>query len=113
MFLIVIYRIPWVATECYDNIENVRTDMNAEKWAFATTVWELFTNAISPDPEIYNAKYFLDGNNLPRPENCPVELYRIMCEGWQRNPLKRFHLRNILHRLLMTRKCIIDNNLND
>ena len=55
-------------------------------------MWEVFTFGSSPYPDVSNNDLltFLDeGKRMDRPEFCPVEMYEIMLECWQRNPYER------------------------
>lgn len=40
--------IPWIPYEYHNNLEQAKLDFKAEVWAYATTVWEIFSRGRSP-----------------------------------------------------------------
>lgn len=40
--------IPWIATEYLGDMLKVTTDINADVWAFCTTMWEIFSHGMKP-----------------------------------------------------------------
>ncbi|KMQ94378.1 tyrosine-protein kinase hopscotch [Lasius niger] len=77
--------IPWIPPECYINLEVAKYSLQADIWALATTIWEIFSRGISI-PIYHNTdivkKFYKDGNHLPQPMDCPYEVYKLMLECW-------------------------------
>lgn len=40
--------IPWIPYEYHHSLENARLDFKAEVWAYATTLWEIFSRGRAP-----------------------------------------------------------------
>lgn len=49
-------------------------------------------------------KYLTCKRRLPKPNECPKEIYEIMQEGWNERPEKRFSPQMIFSKLMMARK---------
>ena len=84
--------VRWMATECFYGKFSQKTDI----WAFAVTVWEIFSLAKEPplkdlsDQEIVQDA--IKGENrklLDKPEACPPEVYEIMLKCWAGEPSQR------------------------
>lgn len=43
---------------------------------------------------------------LPKPHDCPEDMYEIMQEGWNERPEKRFSPQMIFSKLIMARKFV-------
>lgn len=54
----VIQRLPWIPFEYHSNPNRARTDFKAEIWAYATTIWEIFSRGEMPLLQYVNFKYF-------------------------------------------------------
>lgn len=39
------FRVHWIPVECYSNLEIAKCSTQADVWAFATTLWQIFTFA--------------------------------------------------------------------
>ncbi|XP_050332636.1 tyrosine-protein kinase hopscotch [Bactrocera neohumeralis] len=97
--------LPWIPQEYYNNLKGVHGDMYVDAWAFATTLWEIFSYGKSPLEELNctgNPKKIAeklqmnrskrDGGILPKPtENLDDSIYCIMLDGWQSDAHKRFN----------------------
>lgn len=72
-------------------MSNIKSDL----WAYATTLWEIFSYGETP-----TAKQFISGKyKLPKPEECPYDIYKIMIDGWNPTPELRFSPQQILSTL--------------
>lgn len=75
-------------------------DFTAEIWAYATTLWEIFSHGRTPTlREFYASK-----RKLQRPRECPDEMYDIMREGWHETPDKRFSPQAVFSKLIIARR---------
>ncbi|XP_011191095.1 tyrosine-protein kinase hopscotch [Zeugodacus cucurbitae] len=96
--------LPWIPQEFYNNPKDVRGKNFADKWAFATALWEIFSDGKSPLEELNcngNESKIAeklnmnrtrgDGGILPKPKNCLDEIYQIMLDGWQSEENKQFN----------------------
>ena len=84
--------IRWMANECFYGQFTEKTDV----WAFGVTMWEIFTFAkkqpyerMSDQEVIDNSVKGPDRQLLPRPEDCPPEVYKVMLRCWVHEPSKR------------------------
>ncbi|XP_067839673.1 muscle, skeletal receptor tyrosine-protein kinase [Heptranchias perlo] len=79
-----------------------RYTTESDVWAYGVVLWEIFSNGMQPyygmahEEVIY---YVRDGNILPCPENCPLELYNLMRLCWSNMPSDRPSFASI-HRIL-------------
>lgn len=85
-------------------MEQAKLDLKAEIWAYATTLWEIFSRGEKPKPKLVIHSV---NRHLPQPFECPKDIYTIMMEGWNPVPEFRFSLQTILSRLANTGKCYI------
>ncbi|GMT26579.1 hypothetical protein PFISCL1PPCAC_17876, partial [Pristionchus fissidentatus] len=81
--------IKWLALEALEKqVYNTATDM----WAFGVTVWEVLTYGESPyaskSPHAIK-EMLLNGERLGQPNNCSVELYKVLIDCWLPNPDSR------------------------
>ena len=88
----VLLPIRWMANECFYGQFTEKTDV----WAFGVTVWEIFTFAkkqpyegMSDQEVIDDSVKGPDRQLLPRPEDCPPEVYEIMLRCWEHEPSER------------------------
>ena len=84
--------IRWMATECFYGKFSQKTDV----WAFGVVMWEIFVLAkIQPydgvqDQDIIQEAIKGKDRLLPdKPDACPDDVYRIMCECWEFEPSDR------------------------
>lgn len=83
---------PWIPFEYHDNLEGSKADPYAELWAFATTVWEIFSRGRALDKvrvDKLRENYSRFGGILPLPsKDCPTQIFATILEGWSRDPEK-------------------------
>jgi AXL receptor tyrosine kinase len=81
--------IKWMPPESLnDKIYNEKTDV----WSFGVTCWEVFSLGKTPYPSVANAnvlEYIENGQRLNKPLLCPVEIYEMLFQCWERNPNNR------------------------
>ena len=77
--------IRWMASECFYGQFSAKTDV----WAFGATMWEVFELAKhEPYYEMLDREVVMDACKkenrtiLPRPAECPEEVYQIMLRCW-------------------------------
>lgn len=61
-------------------------------WSFGILLWEVFTLGGSPYPGLPTEdlfSYLQDGRRMERPDLCPVDVYEIMLNCWEKSPFKR------------------------
>ncbi|OXU22374.1 hypothetical protein TSAR_007732, partial [Trichomalopsis sarcophagae] len=77
--------VHWLPPECYGNPDLARRSIQADVWAIATTLWEIFSRGTilpsntDPDPI---KKFYASGKRLPIPNGCPPEVYKLMTDCW-------------------------------
>ncbi|XP_044747142.1 tyrosine-protein kinase hopscotch [Coccinella septempunctata] len=90
--------VHWIPVECYSNLDYARRSSGADVWAFATTLFEIFTygediNLMSP----MDAKeMYKNGKILPKPPPCPDNIYHVMKECWFLDADRRKHPQAIM-----------------
>lgn len=42
------FSLPWIPFEYHNKMEDAKRDFKAEVWAYATTMWEIFSRGKSP-----------------------------------------------------------------
>lgn len=94
------FSLPWIPFEYHHNMERAKLDYTAEIWAYATTLWEIFSLGRKPTlKEFYASK-----RRLQRPKDCPDDMYEIMREGWHESPDRRFTPQAVFAKLIIARK---------
>ncbi|XP_070150583.1 tyrosine-protein kinase hopscotch [Polyergus mexicanus] len=77
--------LPWIPPEFYTDLASAKKNLQADIWALATTIWEIFSKGISittyTNIDIVK-KFHKDGKYLPQPANCPREIYALLKECW-------------------------------
>ena len=82
--------VRWKARE---SLERHIYSSKSDVWAYGITLWEIMTkacvpyNTITEDREV--AKAVLAGERLPRPDNCPEDVYVVMQNCWCNHPKDR------------------------
>ena len=70
-----------------------RYSSKSDVWAFGVLLWEIMTLGFLPyhttgdDKEV--AQAVIAGERLPKPDNCPDDVYAIMQSCWQQKPKDR------------------------
>ncbi|XP_031329480.1 tyrosine-protein kinase hopscotch [Photinus pyralis] len=80
--------VHWIPVECYSNLEYAKRSTAADVWAFATTLWEIFTYGETIEHNNYMdaMRYYASGKRLLRPSDCPSNVYQVMLECWDPDP---------------------------
>ncbi|XP_069700695.1 proto-oncogene tyrosine-protein kinase receptor Ret isoform X2 [Periplaneta americana] len=84
-------RVPvkWMALESLaDHMYTSKSDV----WSFGVLMWELVTLGASPYPgvAVHNLFHLLKaGYRMEKPENCSIQLYRVMRSCWDEDPSER------------------------
>eukprot|EP01114_Cavostelium_apophysatum_P013781 TRINITY_DN3418_c0_g1_i2.p1 TRINITY_DN3418_c0_g1~~TRINITY_DN3418_c0_g1_i2.p1 ORF type:complete len:701 (-),score=152.53 TRINITY_DN3418_c0_g1_i2:17-2119(-) len=85
--------VKWTAPEVFlYNKHTVKSDI----WSFGILCWEILERGKIPYPNFDNLTcrdQILKGYRMPKPENCPDSLYKLMLDCWHEKPDKRpsFH----------------------
>ncbi|XP_046746504.1 uncharacterized protein LOC124411449 [Diprion similis] len=81
--------VKWMAIESLrDGIFSVKSDV----WSFGVVLWELFSLAKTPYPEINPqdmCETLVGGYRMERPKYSPETIYRTMLQCWEADPSKR------------------------
>lgn len=98
--------MPWIPLEHFNNLENAKTDLKTDIWAYATTIWEIFSHGYDLTNMTNPVQFFANGQRLKPPEECNQcrDIYEIMREGWDEDPDKRFSSQFVISRLAMASK---------
>lgn len=94
---------PWIPFEHHDSLDKPKLDFKADMWAYATTLWEIFSYGRSPmieevgsrinTNELYSLSMLMlfsvlqfsrapESKRPRRPANCPENIHKIMKKGW-------------------------------
>lgn len=83
------FPIKWTAPEAANYSKfSIKSDV----WSFGILLTELVTYGRIPYPGMTNAEVLLQvehGYRMPCPQGCPQNLYEIMLECWNKDPVKR------------------------
>ncbi|EZA58280.1 hypothetical protein DMN91_006513 [Ooceraea biroi] len=102
----------WIPPECHNDLESAKSSSQADIWALATTIWEMFSRGNIPRPPLKPEEVALlkmdyqNGKRLPKPDDyckyrndyykcsndyykCPPEVYKLMIECWGENGASR------------------------
>ncbi|XP_032511632.2 vascular endothelial growth factor receptor 1 isoform X2 [Danaus plexippus] len=81
--------VKWLAIECMiDRIFSTQSDV----WSFGIVLWELFSLAKTPYPNISPAhliEWLNSGNRLDKPQYADDRLYDVMLRCWEQKPTAR------------------------
>ncbi|XP_025075484.1 tyrosine-protein kinase hopscotch [Pogonomyrmex barbatus] len=84
--------VHWIPPEYYTDFASAKYNLQADIWALATTIWEIFSRGASP-PKYHKTHtvkmYYISGKRLPPPNDCPSEIYKLMLECWGTNSIPR------------------------
>lgn len=100
-----IYSSPWIPCKYYNNLEAAKLESSTQFWAFATTIYEIFSRGqialerLTQSDLIQN-RTIHGGILKPLPQRlCPAEMYDTIMDGWSDDPDKRFCHHDIFTRL--------------
>ncbi|CAK1584643.1 unnamed protein product [Parnassius mnemosyne] len=82
--------VHWIPVEFYSDLNLAKRSVVADIWAFATTLWEIFSYGQSPNDTnpVLTARSYEMGDRLLRPARCPSEVWALMRQCWQSDPLR-------------------------
>uniref|UniRef100_A0A673JRC7 Tyrosine-protein kinase n=1 Tax=Sinocyclocheilus rhinocerous TaxID=307959 RepID=A0A673JRC7_9TELE len=84
--------VKWTAPEA---LNYGRYTTESDVWSFGVLLWETFSRGVTPYsiPHNMNNQQTRDeverGYRMPAPNNCPGEIYALMCQCWQYDPRNR------------------------
>lgn len=103
--IVLIFSSPWIPIKYYNNLEGAKQDSSTQLWAFATTIYEIFSRGQLSLDQLKQRDLIrnrtIDGGIL-KPLNqrlCPPEMYNTIMDGWSDDPDKRFSHHDIFTRL--------------
>uniref|UniRef100_A0A672QV55 non-specific protein-tyrosine kinase n=1 Tax=Sinocyclocheilus grahami TaxID=75366 RepID=A0A672QV55_SINGR len=102
--------VKWTAPEA---LNYGRYTTESDVWSFGVLLWETFSRGVTPYtiPHNMNNQQTRDeverGYRMPAPNNCPGEIYALMCQCWQYDPRKRPSFRKLKTAHLNLKKIII------
>ncbi len=79
----------------WSSIESLRYRTFSQKsdvWSFGIVLWEIFSFGAEPYMELANNQildFLTRGERLAKPDNCPDEVYELMCKCWNENSSNR------------------------
>lgn len=93
--------VPWIPIEDYDDLSHSRKNLKGDIWAYATTLWEIFSRGAQLNLQ-NPVQFFRDGERPPKPADCAMlpGIHDLMIRGWDEDPDKRFSPQKIFSRLL-------------
>ncbi|XP_078669492.1 uncharacterized protein LOC144910364 [Branchiostoma floridae x Branchiostoma belcheri] len=100
--------VRWLAPEVLSKLQH---STKSDIWAFGVLAWELFSGGTLPytegnvqtsHREVINS--VLEGARLPRPPNCPIQVYKVLRACWRRAKAKRPNFFDLTHLLEKIRK---------
>ncbi|XP_073970007.1 activated Cdc42 kinase isoform X2 [Rhodnius prolixus] len=95
---------PWCAPE---SLRRRQFSHKSDAWMWAVSVWEMFTFGEEPWIGLNGTEILIkidrDGERLARPDACPLKLYTLMLQCWDKDPAKRPTFAEIL--ALMNSEC--------
>ncbi|KAA0722868.1 Tyrosine-protein kinase [Triplophysa tibetana] len=84
--------VKWTAPEA---LNYGRYTTESDVWSFGVLLWETFSRGVTPYTAPHNMtnqqtrEEIEKGYRMPAPNNCPDEIYALMCQCWQYDPRKR------------------------
>ncbi|CAH4030590.1 tyrosine-protein kinase hopscotch [Pieris brassicae] len=82
--------VHWIPVDFFVDMALAKRSVVGDIWAFATTLWEVFSYGQSPthtNPVLTSRSYEM-GDRLLRPAKCPSEVWALMRQCWQSEPLR-------------------------
>ena len=99
--------VRWMAYECFYGKFSQKSDV----WAYGVTMWEIFTltkeqpyNDLSDKKVVEDALKGKNRKTLPRPDMCPLKVYKIMLECWEHNSDQRATFEELFQLLISVRQ---------
>ncbi|XP_055690049.1 tyrosine-protein kinase CSK isoform X2 [Lutzomyia longipalpis] len=92
--------IKWTAPEA---LKGGRFSNKSDMWSFGILLWEIYSFGRVPYPRIPLAdvvKHVEVGYKMEAPEGCPPEIYEMMRQAWDLNPLRRPNFGDLKVKLL-------------
>ncbi|XP_053614576.1 tyrosine-protein kinase hopscotch [Plodia interpunctella] len=82
--------VHWMPVDFFGDMNMAKRSVIGDIWAFATTLWEVFSYGVSPTEinPVMTAKSYMMDNRLQRPERCPSEVWTLILQCWQSDPLR-------------------------
>lgn len=82
--------VKWMAPEAlFQRVYTSQSDV----WSFGILLWEIMTLGGTPYPSVPNIEKLFqllrDGHRMEKPVSCSLEVYLLMRECWQYNPMER------------------------
>jgi len=82
--------VKWMAPEAlFQRVYTSQSDV----WSFGILLWEIMTLGGTPYPSVPNIERLFqllrDGHRMEKPISCSLEVYLLMRECWQYNPMER------------------------
>uniref|UniRef100_A0A8C1UPF4 Tyrosine-protein kinase n=1 Tax=Cyprinus carpio TaxID=7962 RepID=A0A8C1UPF4_CYPCA len=90
--------VKWTAPEA---LNYGRYTTESDVWSFGVLLWETFSRGVTPYtiPHTLSNQQTRDeverGYRMPAPNNCPGEIYALMCQCWQYDPRNRPSFRKL------------------
>uniref|UniRef100_A0A673LER6 Tyrosine-protein kinase n=1 Tax=Sinocyclocheilus rhinocerous TaxID=307959 RepID=A0A673LER6_9TELE len=90
--------VKWTAPEA---LNYGRYTTESDVWSFGVLLWETFSRGVTPYtlPHNMSNQQTRDeverGYRMPAPNNCPDEIYALMCQCWQYDPRNRPSFRKL------------------
>lgn len=82
--------LKWYARESY---EFGKFSHCSDVWSYGVTLWEMYTRGAVPfgedTPGFKAIEIINKGERLPKPKQCPIDVYQIMLACWDFNPQNR------------------------
>ncbi|XP_055943894.1 proto-oncogene tyrosine-protein kinase receptor Ret-like isoform X2 [Argiope bruennichi] len=91
--------VKWMALE---SLENQLYTTKSDVWSFGILLWEIITIGGCPYPGIPTERLFQllkEGYRMPRPDNCPLQLYELMKICWLEKPNERPHFKELVQKI--------------
>ncbi|KAH8271145.1 hypothetical protein KR018_007451, partial [Drosophila ironensis] len=101
---------PWVPIKYYRNLQAAKLDLSTQFWAFATTIYEIFSRCQRDLREVRQEEMLMHRNqdgNILEPldrEQCPSLMSETIMDGWSDDPDKRFSHHDIFLRLSLIKR---------
>ncbi|EFJ42275.1 hypothetical protein VOLCADRAFT_47055, partial [Volvox carteri f. nagariensis] len=64
----------------------------SDVYSYGVTMWEIFSNGAEPyanRSDVEAAEAIVGGERLPRPKDCPHQVYALMRDCWHQDPARR------------------------